>query len=160
MVIGVRDIKPTPSGKLIIDVINKKMPGYIEGGVNIVDVEDVARGHVLAAEKGKLGERYILGGENMTVSQFFNLIGEISGVKPPKMKMPYPMAIMLSYGYQTLSHITKKQPKLSAAQVKTASSYAYFDSSKAIRELDYKQTPIRTTMEKAVNWFKENGYIG
>lgn len=159
MVIGIRDIKPTPSGKLIIDVINKKMPGYIEGGVNIVDVEDVARGHILAAEKGKLGERYILGNENLTMSQFFGLVGEASGVAPPKMKLPYSAAVILAYGYQFLSNITRKQPVLTPAQVRIGSSYAFFDCSKAVRELGYKQTPIKTTMEKAVQWFRDNGYV-
>ena len=159
MVIGIRDIKPTPSGKLIIDVINKKMPGYIEGGVNVVDVEDVARGHILAAEKGKLGERYILSNENMTMSQFFGLIGEVSGVTPPKMKLPYSVAVILAYGYQFLSHLTRKQPVLTPAQVRIGSSYAFFDCSKAVRELGYKQTPIKTTMEKAVTWFRDNGYV-
>jgi len=159
VVIGVRDIKPTPSGKMIIDIINKKMPGYIEGGINIVDVEDVAHGHILAAEKGKLGERYILGNENMSVSQYFELIGEISGVAPPTMKMPYSAAIILSHGYQFLSHITRKPPVLTPALVRSGSSYAFFDCSKAVNELGFKQTPIKTTMEKAVNWFRDNGYV-
>ncbi len=89
MVIGVRDIKPTPSGKMIVDVINKKMPGYIDGGMNLVDVEDVARGHILAAQKGRIGERYILNNENLPVDYYFRSIGEISGVEPPKLKIPH-----------------------------------------------------------------------
>jgi dihydroflavonol-4-reductase len=159
MVIGIRDIKPTPSGKLIIDAINKKMPGYIEGGINVVDVEDVARGHILAADKGKNGERYILGNENMTVSNFFKLVAEVSKVAPPKMKIPYRAAIMLGYGYQFLSHFTRKQPVITIGQVRTGSSYAFFDCSKAVRELGFNQTPIKTTMEKAVSWFRDNGYV-
>jgi dihydroflavonol-4-reductase len=155
----VRDIKPTPSGKMIIDIINKKMPGYIEGGINVVDVEDVARGHILAAEKGNLGERYILGNENMSVSQFFGLIGEISGVAPPKMKLPYSTAIILGYGYQFLSHITRKPPVLTPGMVRSGSSYAFFDCSKAVNELGFNQTPIKTTVEKAINWFRDNGYV-
>ena len=158
-VIGVRDIKPTPSGKMIVDVINKKMPGYIDGGMNLVDVEDVARGHILAAQKGRIGERYILGNENMSIRDYLGLIGEVSGVKPPRLKIPYPLAIMLGYGYQLVSNITKKPPVLTAPMVRMGSKYAYFDSSKAVNELGFPQTPIKTTVEKAVNWFRENGYV-
>ena len=159
MVIGVRDIKPTPSGKMIIDIVNRKMPGYIDGGINLVDVEDVARGHVLAAQKGRVGERYILGNENMTVGDYFKLIGGIAGVKPPKLKIPYTAAILLGYGYQFVADIVKKSPVLTAPMVRTGSKYAYYDSSKAVNELGFTQTPIKLTIEKAINWFKENGYI-
>ena len=158
-VIGVRDIKPTPSGKLILDVLNKKMPGYIDGGLNFVDVEDVARGHILAAQKGKIGQRYILGNENMSVGDFFKLIGEVSGVKPPKLKIPYPIAIVFGYGYQLVCNITRKPPVLTAPAVRIGSKYAYFDVAKAVNDLGLPQTPIKTTIEKAVNWFRENGYV-
>jgi dihydroflavonol-4-reductase len=159
MVIGIRDIKPTPSGKMIIDIVNRKMPGYIDGGINLVDVEDVARGHILAAEKGRIGERYILGNENMSVSDYFKLIGEIAGVEPPRLKIPYPAAILLGHGYQFVANIIKKPPVLTAPMVRTGSKYAYYDSSKAVTELGFSQTPIKTTVEKAINWFRENGYI-
>ncbi len=159
MVVGIRDIKPTPSGKMIIDVVNRDMPGYIDGGINLVDVEDVARGHVLAAKKGKVGERYILGNENMPVGDYFKLIGEVAGVKPPKLKIPYPAAILLGYGYQFVADMVKKQPVLTAPMVRTGSKYAYYDSSKAVNELGFSQTPIKTTVEKAISWFRENGYI-
>lgn len=159
MVIGVRDIKPTPSGKMIVDIVNGKMPGYIDGGINLVDVEDVARGHILAAQKGRTGDRYILGNENMSVSDYFRLIGEVAGVKPPKLKIPYAAAIILGYGYQLIADMIKKPPVLTAPMVRTGSKYAYYDSSKAVTELGLPQTPIRTTVEKAVNWFREKGYL-
>jgi len=159
VVIGVRDIKPTPSGKMIVDVINKRMPGYIDGGMNFVDVEDVARGHILAAQKGKVGERYILGNENLSVRDYCELIGEVSGVEPPKRKMPYRLAIAMGYGFQLLSSVTRKPPVLTAPMVRIGSKYAYFDVSKAVSELALPQTPIKTTIEKAVNWFRENGYV-
>jgi len=159
MVIGVRDIKPTPSGKMILDIVNRKMPGYIDGGINLVDVEDVARGHVLAAERGRVGERYILGNENMTVGGYFKLIGEIAGVKPPKLKIPYTAAILLGYGYQLIADMVKKPPILTAPMVRTGSKYAYYDSSKAVNELGFTQTPIKVTIEKAINWFQESGYL-
>ena len=157
--IGVRDIKPTPTGKMIIDVIEKKMPGYIEGGINLVDVEDVARGHILAAQKGRIGERYILGNENLPIKDYFELIGKVAGVEPPKMKIPYSLALLIGYGYQFVSTITKKPPVLTAPMVRSGSKYLYFNCSKAVKELHFPQTPIRTSIEKAVNWFKENGYI-
>jgi dihydroflavonol-4-reductase len=144
---------------MIIDIVSGSMPGYIDGGINLVDVEDVARGHILAAKKGKVGERYILGNENMPVGDYFNLIGEVAGVKPPKMKIPYPAAILLGYGYQFIAGMTKKQPVLTAPMVRTGSKYAYYDSSKAVNELGFPQTPIKTTIEKAISWFRENGYI-
>ncbi len=158
-VIGVRDIKPTPSGEMILDVVNKKMPGYIDGGVNLVDVEDVARGHILAAQKGRVGERYILGNENLSVKDYLGLIAEIAGVEPPKMKLPLSLALMLGYGYQLVSSVTRKPPVITPSVVRMGSKYLYYDCSKAVKELGMPQTPIRTTIEKAINWFKENGYI-
>jgi dihydroflavonol-4-reductase len=144
---------------MMLDVVNKKMPGYIDGGVNLVDVEDVARGHILAAQKGKVGERYILGNENLSIKDYFKLIGEISGVEPPKLKMPYPLALMFGYSYQLVSSITKKPPVLTPSMVRMGSKYMYYDCSKAVKELGMPQTPIKKTVEKALNWFKENGYI-
>jgi dihydroflavonol-4-reductase len=159
MVIGVRDARPTPSGKMILDVVNRKMPGYIEGGLNLVDVEDVARGHVLAAQKGRIGERYILGNENMPVSDYFKLIAEVAGVKPPGLKIPYPMAIVLGYLFGAIARVTKRPPVITAPVVRFGSKYAYFDSSKAVNELGFTQTPIKTTVEKAISWYRENGYV-
>ena len=158
-VIGVRDIKPTPTGQMIVDVINGKMPGYIDGGMNFVDVEDVARGHILAAQKGRIGERYILGNENLPFKDYFELVGEVAGVEPPKRKMPYPLAITMAYGFQLLSAITRKPPLMTPSMIRMSGSHAYFDCSKAVNELGMPQTPIRTTIEKAVSWFRENGYV-
>ncbi|HWQ46569.1 MAG TPA: SDR family oxidoreductase, partial [Longilinea sp.] len=110
LVIGIHDIKPTPSGQMIIDVINQKMPGYIDGGVNIIDVEDVARGHILAAKKGRIGERYLFGNRNITVHDYLHLIAQIAGVKPPSLKIPYRMALTLGRLFEFGSSITKKPP--------------------------------------------------
>jgi len=159
IVIGAHDIKPTPSGKMIIDIANKDMPGYIEGGVNIIDVEDVARGHILAAKKGRVGERYLFGNENMSVSDYFRLISEVAGVKPPKIKIPYYLAIALGYMFELGAYITKKPPVTTASEVKIGRKYEFYDCSKAVKELGLPQTPIRASIERAVNWFRENGYI-
>jgi len=158
-VIGVRDIKPAPSGKIIVDVLNKKMPGYIDGGLNLVDVEDVARGHILAAQKGRIGERYILGNANLSVKDFFGVIGEASGIQPPRLKLPYSVAMAMGYMFQFVASITKKPPLTTVPIVRMGSKYGYFDVSKAVNELGLPQTPIKTTIEKAVNWFRENGYV-
>jgi dihydroflavonol-4-reductase len=158
VVIGVRDIRPTPSGQIILNVLNGKMPGCIDGGWNYVDVEDVARGHILAAQKGRIGERYILGNENLSMKDYFGLISEVSGIKPPKRKIPYSLALILSYGYQLASSITRKPPLITPSVVRMNAKYSYFDCSKAIKELGFPQTPIKKTVEKAVNWFRENGY--
>ena len=157
--IGVRDIKPTPTGRMIVDVLNKKMPGYIDGGMNFIDVEDVGRGHILAAQKGKVGERYILGNENLPYEEYFRLVAEAGGVKPPKFKMPYPFAIAMGYLFGFAANITRKPPLMTPTIVRAGRGYFYFDVSKAVNELGLPQTPIRTTIEKAVNWFRENGYV-
>ncbi len=159
LVIGIRDYKPTPSGALIVDIANGNMPGYIEGAINVIDVEDVARGQIQAAKKGRIGERYLFGNQNMFVGEFFNLIAEVAGVKPPKRKIPYRIALFLGYLFQTGARITKKPPLISATQVRLGKMGEHFDCSKAIKELGLKQTPIKKTIEKAVDWFRENGYF-
>lgn len=159
LVIGVRDIKPTPSGALIVDIANGDMPGYIDGAINVIDVEDVARGHLLAAERGRIGERYILGNENLMVRDFFRMVAEIAGVKPPRLKLPYGIALTLGHLFELQARITKKPPVVSVSQVRLGKMGEHFDNSKAVNELGLPLTPIRTTIEKTVNWFRENGYI-
>jgi len=159
LVIGVRDIKPTPSGAMIVDIVNKDMPGYIDGAINIIDVEDVALGHLLAAQKGRIGERYILGNENISVGHFFNLVGEISGVRSPRLKLPYRVALTLGYLFELGARITKKPPVVSASQVKLGNMSEHFDTSKAVNELGLPLTSIKKTIANTVRWFRENGYI-
>jgi len=159
VVLGAGDIKPTPSGSFILNVLNKKMPGYYDGGTNMVDVEDVARGHILAAQKGRIGKRYILGNENMVMKDFFDLVAEIGNVEAPKRKISYPMAITLAYLLKGITAITRKEPLITVAMAKMIGQYGWYDCSKAVNELGLPQTPIRTTIEKAINWFRENGYV-
>jgi dihydroflavonol-4-reductase len=159
MVIGVRDIRPTPSGELIRDVLNRQLPGYFDGGMNYVDVEDVARGHILAAQKGRIGQRYILGNQNMTFKEFFNLVAEVGSVEPPRRKMSRTPALAIAYVAQFVASISRKEPAITPGIARSIGTYAYYDSSKAVKELGFRQTPIRTTVEKAVNWFRENGHV-
>jgi dihydroflavonol-4-reductase len=158
-VIGIRDTKPTPTGQMIVNILNSRMTGYLDSGLNLVDVEDVARGHILAAQRGRMGERYILGNENMPQGEFFKLVAEIGVVKPPTRKFPRNLALAASYVLQLAAFISKKPPVVTPAGVRTNSQCWYFDCSKAVNELGLPQTPIRTTIEKAVKWFKENGYV-
>ena len=159
VVLGIRDIRPTPSGRIILDVVNKRTPGYIDGGTNFVDVEDVARGHILAAQKGRVGEKYILGNANMTTKELIFLAADVAGVQPPKLRFPYPAVLATSYLYLLIASITKKPPPVTPPMVKVSIGYMYFDCSKAVEDLGFRQTPMRTTVEKAINWFRENGYV-
>jgi len=159
LVIGINDMKPTPSGQMVIDVVNQKMPGFIDGGINIIDVEDVARGHILAAQKGRVGERYLLGNKNLTVHDYLKLIADIAGVKPPTLKLPYQMALALGYLFELGASITKKPPVVTASEVRIGKMTEWYDCSKALKELGLPQTPIEVTIRKALNWFKEAGYI-
>lgn len=159
LVIGVNDVKPTPSGQMIIDVARQNMPGYIDGGVNLIDVEDVAKGHILAAKKGRVGERYLFGNRNITVQDYLFLIAKIAGVKPPSLKLPYPVALTLGHLFEFTSSITKKPPMVTASEVRIGRMREWYDCSKAVTELGLPQTPIEETIQKALNWFKENGYL-
>jgi dihydroflavonol-4-reductase len=159
LVIGVRDIKPTPSGKLIVDIVNREMPGYIDGAINIIDVQDVARGHLLAAKKGRIGERYILGNENVTVGDFFSLVAETAGVKPPRLKLPYGVALMLGYVFHVQARITKQPPVVSLSQVRIGNMGEHFDNSKAVSELGLTLTPLKVTIKNTIDWFIQHGYI-
>lgn len=157
---GIGDIRPTPTGRILVMLLNGEIPYYYEGGINAVDVEDVAQGHLLAAEKGKIGEKYILGNENIRIVDFLRLAGEIAGVKPPKRKIPYKLAIALGQASEFFSdHLTHRQPFGTSAEVKLTALNLYFDCTKAREELGMPQTPIRITLEKAIRWFRENGYV-
>jgi dihydroflavonol-4-reductase len=159
VVVGVRDMRPTPSGRIILDVLNKKTPGYMDGGMNYVDVEDVARGHILAAQKGRIGERYILGNANLSMLDLYRLVADVGRIEPPRLKFPYAAVMATSYLYGLIASITRRPPIVTPASARLTRMYGYFDSSKAVSELGMPQTPIRTTVEKAVGWFTDNGYV-
>jgi dihydroflavonol-4-reductase len=157
--IGPRDLKPTPTGALIINVLKGRLPGYVDGGINVIDVEDVATGHVLAMEKGRPGEKYILGNANFSIREYFQLIAEVGGGKAPSLRIPLPIAIATAYLYEAVATVTRRPPLTTAGWVKVGSHYAFWDSSKAIHELGLPQTDVRTSMRKAIAWFRENGYL-
>lgn len=157
--VGPFDLKPTPTGQLIVDFLNRKMPAYTNTGLNLVDVEDVARGHILALEKGRLGERYILGCRNFTLKEVLGMLERITGIPAPRVRMPLWVALCAAYGDEAVSvRVLRKPPRIPVAAVKTAGKFRHFDCSKAVRELGYAPGPVEGALEKAVRWFRENGY--
>lgn len=156
--VGQLDIKPTPTGKIIVDFLNRRMPAYLDTGLNLIDVEDCATGHILAARHGRIGEKYILGNENLTLRNIFSLLEEISGLPAPRVKLPYAPILLAAYANEAISRITGRQPLIPLAGVRMAGKLMYFDSSKAIRELKLPQQPVRHALEKAVEWFRAEGY--
>ncbi len=157
--IGPMDRKPTPTGKIIVDFLNGKIPAYLDTGLNFVDVEDVAIGHWLASRNGRIGQRYILGGKNVTLGEFFVSIARITGQKSPKVRLPYLPVLLAAYLDEALSKwVTKRHPRIPLTGVKMAKKYMFFDCSKAVRELHMPQNPIEGALERAINWFNDNGY--
>jgi len=159
--IGPRDVKPTPTGQLIVDFMNRKMPAYIDSGLNWVHVRDVAVGHILAAEKGCLGERYILGNAdgNWTLEETFQVLAEISRVPAPKMKLPRWLALAAGHVSEGMACVTGKPPRVPLAGVRMARYKMWFNPAKAIRELGLPQTLVKQAFAEAVAWFRANGYV-
>jgi len=158
--VGPRDIKPTPTGQTILDFLNRKMPAYVHTGMNVVDVDDVAAGHWLAAEHGRIGERYTLGGENVTMKRLLQLLSEITGLPAPRIRLPYGPVLAMSYlnaGFCGL--FPRCTPRMTPQTIRMSSHLMYFDPSKAVRELGLPQTPAKEALAKAVAWFRGNGYV-
>jgi dihydroflavonol-4-reductase len=159
--IGPRDVKPTPTGKVIVDFLNREMPAYLDTGLNWAHVRDVAVGHILAAEKGRLGERYILGNAegNWTMKDAFAVLAEITGLPAPRFQVPYAVALAAAYVDETISRFTGKSPKAPVGGVRMAKYKMFFNPAKAIRELGLPQTPSKQALADAVEWFRAHGYV-
>jgi dihydroflavonol-4-reductase len=159
--VGPRDVKPTPTGRVIVDFLNRRLPAYLDTGLNWVHVRDVARGHILAAEKGRVGERYILGSAdgNWTMQRTFATLEEISGVPAPKTRIPFFVALAAAHVDETIARFTGKPPKAPLAGVRMAKYKMWFNPAKAVRELGLPQTPARQALADAVEWFRANGYV-
>lgn len=157
--VGPRDLKPTPTGKIVVDFLNGRMPAYLDTGLNLIDVEACARGHVLAARRGRVGEKYILGNRNLTLAELFGMLERITGRKAPSVKLPYYPVLFAAYANHALSALTRREPLIPLAGVQMASKFMYFDSSKAAAELGMPQVPVEGALERAVEWFSENGYL-
>ena len=159
--VGPRDVKPTPTGQVIVDFLNRKMPAYLDTGLNWVHVRDVAVGHILAAEKGRVGERYILGHAegNWTMREAFVMLEEISGIPAPKLRVPYAVALGAAYADEAISFFSHKPPKAPLAGVRMAKYKMFFNPAKAIRELGLPQTPPRQALADAAEWFRQHHYV-
>jgi hopanoid-associated sugar epimerase len=156
--IGPFDIKPTPTGDIVLRFLKGKMPAYVDTGLNIVDVEDVARGHVLALERGQPGQRYILGNRNLTLKELLGILSGLTGIQAPRVRVPHAIPLAVAYIDEGILSWLGKRPSVSIYAVKMSQKAMYYDSSKAIRELGLPQSPIEGALEKAVRWFRENGY--
>lgn len=157
--VGERDIKPTPTGQIILDFLLGKFPGYTETGMNLVDVRDVARGHLLAFEHGRRGECYILGGENVTLKQLLDTLGELTGMKSPTMKVPYSIALIYAAFSEFFNgYLKNREPRATVEEVRMSQKFMWVDCAKAQRELGYRAAPARVALERAAHWFVENGY--
>ena len=157
--VGAWDVKPTPTGKIILDFLKEKMPAYVQTGLNFVDVSDVAEGHVLAAIKGKIGERYILGNQNMSLLELFKNLQELSGRKRPRLQIPHWLAMGVGQIDDVIENkILGREPKIPLEGIKMAQSHMYVSSQKAVDELGFPQNPVNEALYQAIQWFRDKGY--
>src|SRR5438445_4194715 len=157
--VGPWDWKPTPTGKIIVDFLNGKMPGYVETGLNFVGVEECAAGHLLVSEKGKVGERYLLGGENLTLKAMLDKLAKITGLRAPSLKIPHGLALGVAYANTVFSRLLGREPGIPLEGVKIARHMMFVDCSRANRELGFQACPVAAALERAVRWYEANGYI-
>jgi dihydroflavonol-4-reductase len=155
---GERDIAPTPTGGFVIAALKKQVPGYVDSGFCAIDVDDVAEGHVLAEEKGRIGERYILGNHNITMRQFYEVVGKVAGLKVPNRKIPVAVAESMGWMMEKVADVRKKRPLATFKATRYAAHTHFFDNAKARRELGLPVTPLEVTIEKSVRWFRTHGY--
>jgi dihydroflavonol-4-reductase len=157
--VGERDIRPTPTGRIILDFLKKKFPAYVDTGLNLVDVTECAHGHVAALEKGRTGERYILGGENLTLKQILDELAAITGLPSPKVRVPYVVALATGVVDEILTgRILKREPRATIDAVRMGRKKMFVSSNKAARELGWKIVPVDNALRCAVEWFRANGY--
>jgi dihydroflavonol-4-reductase len=156
--IGPRDIKPTPTGRIVVDAASGRMPAFVDTGLNIVHVDDVADGHLLAAENGRIGERYILGGENMALAEILAEVARICGRKPPTLRLPIAPLLPIAFIAEGVARVTGGTPPLTLDELRMARHKMYFSSNKAREALGYKARPAAEALADAVAWFRANGY--
>jgi dihydroflavonol-4-reductase len=157
--VGPGDWKPTPTGKLIVDFLNGQMPGYVDTGLNFVAVEDVAEGHLVVAEQGRIGDRYLLGAENLTLKQLLEELASITGKRAPRLKIPHAVALGFAYAENTFSKFIGRTPQIPVEGVKIARHRMFVECSRATRELGFVPGPVRGALERAVAWYEANGYV-
>ena len=157
--IGPRDIKPTPTGKMIVDAAAGRMPAYVDTGLNVAHVDDVAMGHLLALERGIVGERYILGGEDMTLREILEVVCGHVGRTPPRVKLPHDLLLPLAYGAEAVARLLEREPLFTVDSIRMAKKRMFFSCEKAKRELGYAPRPAAEAIRDAVDWFRGQGYL-
>jgi len=157
--VGPGDVKPTPTGRLIVAAARGNMPGFVDTGLNIVHVDDVASGHLRAAERGAIGERYILGGENLALEEILGTVAEAAGRRPPWLKIPYAIVLPIAVGAEAMARLSGREPFVTLDGARMSRKKMFFSSARAIRELGYASRPAREAIIDAVAWFRANGYL-
>jgi len=158
--VGEQDVKPTPTGRIVLDFLKRKFPAYVETGLNLVDVRECARGHLVALEKGKSGERYILGGEDLTLKQILDKLGKITGLPSPTVKLPYVFAFAAGVVDEAITGwLLHREPRATVDTVRMGKKKMFASSGKAERELGWKIVPVEDALTRAVDWFRANGYV-
>ncbi|MDQ2924335.1 MAG: dihydroflavonol 4-reductase, partial [Acidobacteriota bacterium] len=157
--IGSHDAKPTPTGRILVDFLNRKFPAYVDTGLNLVDVREIARAHLLALELGTPGERYILGGENLTLKQILDRLGAMTGLPSPKHRVPHAVAMAFAFFDETITgKLRGKEPRATVEAVRMGKKMMFASSTKAVRELGFTVKPVDEAMRSSVQWFVANGY--
>jgi len=157
--IGPRDVKPTPTGRIIVEAAQGKTPAFVDTGLNLVHVDDVAEGHLLALDKGRIGERYILGGQDVTLRQMFADIAHMAGRKPPTVELPRGPLYPLAHLFEAVAQVTGKEPMLTVDALNMSKRRMFFTSAKAQSELGYRARPYEQALADAMAWFRQHGYI-
>ncbi len=158
--IGPRDVKPTPTGQVIVEAVSDRMPAYVDTGLNVVHVDDVAHGHLLALAHGTVGERYILGGDNLTLREILYMIADMTGAKPPRVRLPHNAVLPIAFVMELLARCSRNaQPRATVDGVKMSKHWMFFSSTKAERELGYTHRPALDALHDAWKWFCDNGYV-
>jgi dihydroflavonol-4-reductase len=157
--VGEQDIKPTPTGRIVVDFLKKKFPAYVDTGLNLVDVRECARGHAAALEKGRSGERYILGGENLTLKQILDKLAAITGLQSPRVRLPYAVALASGVVDTVVTGVVlRREPRVTIDAVRMGRKKMFVSSAKAERELGWKSVSVDDALRRAVQWFHDNGY--
>jgi len=158
--VGPGDARPTPTGRTLVDFLNGRMPAYVDTGLNWVPVEDAAAGHLLAADRGAVGERYILGGENLSLKQVLDMLAGFSGRPAPRVRLPHAVALAAGYADAVVSRLLRREPRIPLEGVRMARHSMFVDAGRARRELGFAPGPVAAALERAVRWYQANGYAG
>ncbi|MGH9442578.1 MAG: hopanoid-associated sugar epimerase [Thermoanaerobaculia bacterium] len=157
--VGELDAKPTPTGRILVDFLNCRMPAYVDTGLNLIDARDAAEGHLLAAERGRAGEKYILGNRNMTLKEIFDSLSSFSGIPSPRVRLPSWVPIAVGALDTAVARLSYREPRVSLDSARMSRHRMYFDPGKAVRELGLPQSSVEAALERAVKWFRDNGFV-